>query len=384
MLDYFLNDNQKTIKNLASRFAEERIKPVREELDRENKFPKDLIDELGKLDFMRIFIPKEFDGFGYGITELCIVLEEISKVCGGVGTSYAVNALGAYPIVRFGTDEQKKKYLPEIANGRKLAAFALTEPEAGSDASNIHSYAQLKGEEYILNGSKIFITNGEVADIYVVIATVNFNRGVRGLTAFILEKGMHGFRFGKKEDKMGIRASTTCELIFEDVVLKKENVLGGVGRGFLIAMDNFDHSRPGIGAQAVGIAQGAFEEALKYSKNRIQFGEPIISQEGIKFMLADMATEIEAARMLVYSVAKAIDNNPNKKFSKEAAMAKLFASDMAMKVTVDAVQIFGGYGYMKDYPVEKMMRDAKITQIYEGTNQIQRLVIAQELIRKLN
>jgi butyryl-CoA dehydrogenase len=195
---------------------------------------------------------------------------------------------------------------------------------------------------------------------------------------------MPGFHFGKKEDKMGIRASSTCELIFEDVVLKKENILGGVGRGFLVAMDNFDHSRPGIGAQAVGIAQGAFEEALKYSKNRVQFGEPIVSQEGIKFMLADMATEIEAARMLVYSVAKTIDNNPNKKFSKEAAMAKLFASDTAMKVTVDAVQIFGGYGYMKDYPVEKMMRDAKITQIYEGTNQIQRLVIAQELIRKLN
>lgn len=384
MLDYFLTEDQKIIRDLAKRFAEEKIKPVREELDRENKFPKDLIDELSRLDFMRIFIPTEYDGFGYGVTELCIVMEELSRVCGGVGTSYAVNALGAYPIVKFGTDEQKKKYLPEIANGKKLAAFALTEPEAGSDASNIHTYAQLSGEEYILNGTKIFITNGEVADIYVVIATVDIKKGVRGLTAFILEKGMPGFHFGKKEDKMGIRASSTCELIFEDVVLKKENILGGIGRGFLIAMNNFDHSRPGIGAQAVGIAQGAFEEALRYAKNRVQFGEPIVSQEGIKFMLSDMATEIEAARAMVFSVAKAIDSNPNKKFSKEAAMAKLFASDTAMKVTVDAVQIFGGYGYMKDYPVEKMMRDAKITQIYEGTNQIQRLVIAQELIRKLN
>ncbi len=382
-MNYFFSETQRTIKDLARRFAEERVKPLREELDRESKFPKELIYELGKLDFMRIFIPEEFGGFGYGVMELCLVLEEISRVCGGVATSYAVNALGAYPIVKFGTPEQKRKYLPQIADGKKLAAFALTEPEAGSDAANIHTQAKEEGDHYILNGSKIFITNGEVADIYVVIATVDVKRGIRGLTAFILEKGMPGFRFGKKEDKMGIRASSTTELIFEDLVVNKENVLGGVGRGFLIAMDNFDHSRPGIGAQAVGIAQGAFEEALQYSKNRVQFGEPIVAQQGIKFMLSDMATEIEAARSLVYSVARAIDGDQGKKFSKEAAMAKLFASDVAMKVTVDAVQIFGGYGYMKDYPVEKMMRDAKITQIYEGTNQIQRLVIAQELIKSL-
>lgn len=382
-MNYFFSETQKTIKDLARRFAEERVKPLREELDRESRFPKELIYELGRLDFMRIFIPEEFGGFGYGVMELCLVLEEISRVCGGVATSYAVNALGAYPIVKFGTPEQKRKYLPQIADGKKLAAFALTEPEAGSDAANIHTQAKEEGDHYILNGSKIFITNGEVADIYVVIATVDIKRGIRGLTAFILEKGMPGFRFGKKEDKMGIRASSTTELIFEDLVVSKENVLGGVGRGFLVAMDNFDHSRPGIGAQAVGIAQGAFEEALQYSRNRVQFGEPIVAQQGIKFMLSDMATEIEAARSLVYSVARAIDSEQGKKFSKEAAMAKLFASDVAMKVTVDAVQIFGGYGYMKDYPVEKMMRDAKITQIYEGTNQIQRLVIAQELIKSL-
>jgi len=382
-VNYFFSETQKTIKDLARRFAEERVKPLREELDRESRFPKELIYELGRLDFMRIFIPEEFGGFGYGVMELCLVLEEISRVCGGVATSYAVNALGAYPIVKFGTPEQKRKYLPQIADGKKLAAFALTEPEAGSDAANIHTQAKEEGDHYILNGSKIFITNGEVADIYVVIATVDIKRGIRGLTAFILEKGMPGFRFGKKEDKMGIRASSTTELIFEDLVVSKENVLSGVGRGFLVAMDNFDHSRPGIGAQAVGIAQGAFEEALQYSRNRVQFGEPIVAQQGIKFMLSDMATEIEAARSLVYSVARAIDSEQGKKFSKEAAMAKLFASDVAMKVTVDAVQIFGGYGYMKDYPVEKMMRDAKITQIYEGTNQIQRLVIAQELIKSL-
>lgn len=382
-MDYFLTETQKTIKDLARRFAEERVKPVREYLDRENIFPADLIEEFGKLDFMRIFIPEEYEGFGYGVMELCIVMEEISRVCGGFATSYAVNGLGAYPIVKYGTPEQKRKYLPQIASGKKLAAFALTEPEAGSDAANVRSQAIEEDNHYVLNGSKIFITNGEVADIYIVIATVDIKRGIRGLTAFILEKGMSGFRFGKKEDKLGIRASSTTELIFEDVVLSKENILGGIGRGFLIAMDNFDHSRPGIASQALGIAQGAFEEALQYSKNRVQFGEPILAQEGIKFMLSDMATQIEAARSLIYSVSRSIDANKDKKYSKESAMAKLFASDVAMKVTVDAVQVFGGYGYMKDYPVEKMMRDAKITQIYEGTNQIQRLVIAQELIRSL-
>ena len=382
-MKYFFKKEQEFLYELTRRFAEEKVKPIRAELDRENRFPYELIKELGRLDLFRIYIPEEYDGFGYGVTELCIVMEEISRVCGGVGTSYAVNALGTYPIVRFGSPEQKKKYLPEIANGRKLAAFALTEAEAGSDASNIRTKATLIDNHYVLNGSKTFITNGEVADIYVIIASVGLKKGIRGLTAFILEKGMDGFKFGKKEDKLGIRASATCDLIFDDVVVPKENVLGGIGRGFFIAMENFDHSRPGVGAQALGIAEGAFEEALQYAKNRVQFGEPIVAQQGIKFMLADMATQIEASKGLIYNTARYMDENPGIKIAKESSMAKLFASDVAMKVTIDAVQIFGGYGYMKDYPVEKMMRDAKITQIYEGTNQIQRLVIAQELIRSI-
>lgn len=381
-MKYELNEKQKSIQMLARKFAEERIKPIRHELDEKDRFPSEIMSELGKLDFFRIFIPEEYEGFGLGVFDLCLVMEEISRICGGVGTSFAVNALGSYPIVRFGTEEQKKRFLPDIASGKKLCAFGLTEAEAGSDVGNIQTRAIMEKDSFRINGSKIFITNGEVADIYVIIATVDPKKGIRGQTAIILEKGMPGFTFGKKENKMGIRASHTCELLFDDVTVPKENVLSGVGRGFFVAMENFDHSRPGVGAQALGIAQGAFEEAIRYAKNRIQFGEPIISQQVIKFMLADMATQIEAARCLIYQTAHMIDSG-EKKYSKESSMSKMFASDMAMKVTTDAVQILGGYGYMKDYPVEKMMRDAKITQIYEGTNQIQRIVIAQELIREL-
>jgi butyryl-CoA dehydrogenase len=381
-MKYNLNEKQKMIKSLARRFAEERIKPIRCDLDEKDIFPAFIMEELGKLDFFRIFVPEEYGGFGLGVYDLCLVMEEISRVCGGVGTSFAVNALGSYPIVKFGTPEQKNKYLPDIACGKKLCAFGLTEAEAGSDVGNIQTRATPTENGYRISGSKLFITNGEVADIYVIIATVDPKKGIRGQTAFILEKGMSGFTFGKKENKMGIRASHTCELIFDDVEVSKDQLLGGVGRGFFLAMENFDHSRPGVGAQALGIAQGAYEEAIRYAKNRIQFGEPIVSQQAIKFMLADMATQIEAARCLIYQTASMIDGGA-KKFSKESSMAKMFASDMAMKVTTDAVQILGGYGYMKDYPVEKMMRDAKITQIYEGTNQIQRVVIAQELIREI-
>lgn len=381
-MKYELNEKQKTIQSLARRFAEERIKPIRSELDEKDIFPLSIMKELGNLDFFRIFVPEEYSGFGLGVLDLCLVMEEISRVCGGVGTSFAVNALGSYPIVKNGTPAQKEKYLPDVASGKKLCAFGLTEAEAGSDVGNIQTRAIPCENGFRINGSKLFITNGEVADIYVIIATVDPKKGIRGQTAFIVEKGMPGFTFGKKEDKMGIRASHTCELIFDDVEVTKDHLLGGVGRGFFIAMENFDHSRPGVGAQALGIAQGAYEEAIRYAKNRIQFGEPIVSQQAIKFMLADMATQIEAARCLIYQTARMIDGGA-KKFSKESSMAKMFASDMAMKVTTDAVQILGGYGYMKDYPVEKMMRDAKITQIYEGTNQIQRVVIAQELIREI-
>jgi butyryl-CoA dehydrogenase len=379
---YELTEKQRNVKELARHFAEERIKPIRATLDEKDEFPVELMKELGRLDFFRVFIPEEYGGFGFGVFELSLVMEEISRVCGGVGTSFAVNALGAYPIVRFGSDQQKAKYLPDVASGKNFCAFALTEVEAGSDVGNVKTRAFLEGDHYRIQGTKIFITNGEVADVYVVLASTDSKRGIRGQTAFILEKGMPGFTFGKKENKMGIRASHTCELIFDDVIVPKENILGGVGRGFLLAMENFDHSRPGVGAQALGIAQGAFEEAVHYAKNRIQFGESIISQQGIKFMVADMATQIEAARALIYNTAQMIDRG-EKRFSKESSMSKMFASDMAMKVTTDAVQILGGYGYMKDYPVEKMMRDAKITQIYEGTNQIQRIVIAQEIIKEI-
>jgi len=379
---YELTEKQRDLKELTRRFAEERIKPIRSLLDEKDEFPVELMKELGKLDFFKVFIPEEYDGFGFGVFELCLVMEEISRICGGVGTSFAVNALGAYPIVRFGSEQQKAKYLPGIASGENLCAFALTEAEAGSDVGNVKTRAYLEDDHFRLQGTKIFITNGEVADVYVVLASTDPKKGIRGQSAFILEKGMPGFTFGKKENKLGIRASHTCELIFDSVQVPKENLLGGIGRGFLIAMDNFDHSRPGVGAQALGIAQGAFEEAVRYAKNRVQFGESIISQQGIKFMIADMATQIEAARALIYNTACMIDRG-EKRFSKESSMSKLFASDMAMKVTTDAVQILGGYGYMKDYPVEKMMRDAKITQIYEGTNQIQRVVVAQEIIKEL-
>jgi len=289
--------------------------------------------------------------------------------------------LGAEPIIMYGTEEQKKKYLPKVASGEYLAAFALTEPEAGSDAGNVKTKAVKDGDYYILNGNKVFITNGGEADIYVVIASTNLNRGERGLSAFIVEKGTPGFSFGKKEKKMGIRSSPTRELVFEDCKVPKENLLGKEGYGFIITMRTFDKTRVGVAAQALGIAQGAFEESLNYAKTRVQFGKKIVEFQGIQFMFADMATQIEAARALVYKAARYIDTGA-KNIGKFSAMAKLYASDVAMKVTTDAVQIFGGYGYMKDYPVEKMMRDAKITQIYEGTNQIQRLVIASHLIKE--
>ncbi|MCK5847562.1 MAG: acyl-CoA dehydrogenase family protein [Caldisericia bacterium] len=382
-MKYFWNKKQELLIEAARRFANTRIKPVRAELDEQDKCSVSLIKEMGKLDFCRIFIPEEYGGLNFGVTELCLVQEEFSRVCGGVSCAYSVNALGAHPIVKWGTAEQKKKYLPKIASGEYLTAFALTEAEAGSDASAIKTQAVPEKNGYRLNGTKIFITNGSIADVYVVLATINPKKGIRGITAFILEKGMEGFHFGEKENKMGIRATHTCDLIMDDVFVPSENMLGGKGKGFFIAMDNFDHSRAGVGAQALGIAQGAFDEALNYSTKRVQFGQPIISQQGIKFMIADMATQIEAARSLIYNAAATVDSG-EKRVSKCVAMAKYFASDVAVKVTLDAIQIMGGYGYMKDYPVEKMLRDAKITQIYEGTNQIQRIVVAQEVIRELS
>jgi len=373
------------IKELAQRIAEEKIKPVRQKYDEEAIFPWDIVKELAQTDLFRVFIPVEYDGMveeGLGITNMCIVTEELSKACGGIALAFAGSGLGAFPILLFGNEEQKKKYLPQIASGEKLAAFALTEPEAGSDAGAVRTTAKKDGDYYILNGNKIFITNGGEADIYTVIALTNPEKGARGASAFIVEKGTPGFEFGKKEDKMGIRASATRELIFNDAKVPAENLLGREGMGFIIAMKTFDVSRPGVAAQALGIAEGALEEALKYTYQRHQFGKNIISFQGIQWMLADMATQIEAARALIYEVADMIDKGETKNIGHLSAMAKLFASDVAMRVTTDAVQLFGGYGYMREYPVEKMMRDAKITQIYEGTNQIQRNVIAAHLVKQ--
>lgn len=380
-MDYFLTEDQIMIRDLAKEIAEDKIIPVRAELDEKEEFPWDIMNTLAQSDFMGIYIPEEYGGMGKGGFEFILAVEELSKACLGVSTSYAANALGTYPILLYGSDGQKKKYLPVIASGKKLVAFALTEANAGSDAAGVQTTAKLDGNEYVLNGTKQWITNAGEAEIYTVIAITDRNKGARGASAFIVEKGTPGFSFGKKENKMGIRASSTRELIFENCRIPKENLISKEGMGFIVAMKTLDKSRTGVGAQGVGVAQGAFEAAANYAKDRHQFGKPVISIQAIQHILADMATQIEAARSLVYAVAKYIDSEA-KDISKESAMAKLFATDIAMKVTIDAVQVMGGAGYMREYPVEKMMRDAKILQIYEGTNQIQRNVIGQALIKE--
>lgn len=377
-MDYFFTEEQQMIREIARKIAEERIKPVRAELDEKEEFPRELMKVLAQSDLFGICIPQEYGGFGAGSYENCLAVEELSRACLGVTTSFAASGLGAYPILLFGNEEQKKKYLPLIASGQKLAAFGLTESTAGSDVSGIMTTAELKGNEYILNGTKQWITNAGEAEIYSVIAITDRSKGPRGASAFIVEKGDPGFSFGKKETKMGIRASTTGELIFNQCRIPKDRLIAREGMGFVVTMKTFDNSRAGVGAQAVGLAQGALDEAVQFARTRIQFGKPIITFQAVQHILADMATTTEAARALVYSVARFVDSGA-KDVSKAAAMAKVYASDVAMKVTTDAVQIFGGTGYMRDYPVEKMMRDAKILQIYEGTNQVQRNIIGQEL-----
>jgi alkylation response protein AidB-like acyl-CoA dehydrogenase len=381
IMDYFLSEDQMMIKELVRQIAEEKVVPVREELDDKEEFPWEIMKVLAQSDLFGLFIPEEYGGLGKGCLELCIAVEELSRACVGVATTYAANALGSYPVLLFGTEEQKKKYLPDIAAGKRLVAFGLTEANAGSDAAGIQTTAKPDGNEYVLNGTKQWITNGGEAEIYTIIAMTDKSKGARGASEFIVEKGAPGFSFGKKEKKMGIRASATRELVFDNCRIPKENILGKQGLGFIVAMKTLDNARAGVGAQGVGVAQGAFEEAVKFARQRIQFGHPIISFQAIQHMLADMATEIEAARALLYGVARYIDSG-SKNISKESAMAKLFATDMAMRVTTNAVQVMGGSGYMREYPVEKMMRDAKILQIYEGTNQIQRNIIGQALIRE--
>ncbi len=381
-VEYQLTEEQLMLKDLCRQVAETKIKPVSREFDEKEKFPHSIMEVLAQSDLFGICIPEQYGGMGGGLLELCIATEEISRIDGGIAASYAASFLGMFPILLFGSEEQKKRYLPSIASGEKLAAFCLTEPEAGSDAAAVKTTARREGNSYILNGTKHFITNGGEADIYTVIAVTDKRRGPRGMSAFIIEKGAEGFEFGKKEEKMGIRASSTRELIFNEAKVPAENLLGGrEGIGFIVTMKTFDQSRPGVAAQAVGIAQGSLELAVDYAHKRVQFGKSIASFQGIQWMLADMATKVEAARSLVYAVASMIDRG-KKDVGAASACAKLFASDVAMEVTTEAVQIFGGYGYMREYGVEKFMRDAKITQIYEGTNQIQKNIIALNLIKK--
>jgi butyryl-CoA dehydrogenase len=380
-MDYFLTEEQVMIRDLARQIAEEKIVPVRAELDETGEFPWDIMKTLAQSDLFGLFIPEEYGGLGKGCLELSIAVEELSRACLGVSTTYAANALGTYPVLLFGTDEQKKKYLPDIAAGKRLVAFGLTEANAGSDAGGTQTTAKLIGKEYVVNGTKQWITNGGEAEIYTIIAITDRSKGPRGASAFVIEKGTPGFTFGKKENKMGIRASATTELIFDNCRIPRENLIAKEGMGFVVAMKTLDNSRTGVGSQGVGVAQGAFDEAVKFARQRVQFGHPVITFQAVQHMLADMATSIEAARALVYAVSRLVDSGA-KEISKESAMAKVFATDVAMKVTTDAVQVMGGSGYMKEYPVEKMMRDAKILQIYEGTNQIQRNVIGQALIKE--
>ena len=379
-MDYFLTEQQKELKKLARTIAEEQILPVRAKLDETEEFPWEIMKTLAYTDLFRIFVPEEYDGMEAGCLDLCLVIEELSRVCAGVALCYAATSLGTVALANFGNDQQKRKYLPGIAGG-KIAAFAVTEANAGSDAGAIETIAKKVSGGYLLNGTKQFISNGGEAELYTVIALTDKTKGPRGASAFLVEKGTPGFSFGRKEKKMGIRANATRELVFEDCFVSQENIISKEGMGFIITLKVFDHSRPGIAAQALGIAQGALEAATDYARQRIQFGHPIFAIQAVQHLLADMAIQVEAARALTYATARMIDSGA-KDVTEESAMAKVFASDVAMKVTTDAVQVFGGVGYMRDYPVEKMMRDAKITQIYEGTNQVLRNTIALELRKR--
>lgn len=375
-----LTEDQEMIQKMVREFAEERIAPSVLERDDKNIFDREIVDELGEMGLAGLYFPEEYSGAGADYLSYILAVEELSKVDDGIGITLSANvSLCANPIFEFGSEEQKEKYLTKLASGESLGAFGLTEPGAGTNAAGQQTVAVLENGHYVMNGSKIFITNGSEAEIYVVFAMTDKTKGTKGITAFILEKGMEGFSFGKKEHKLGIHTSITTELIFQDVKVPVENRLGAEGEGFKIALKTLDGGRIGVAAQALGIAQAALDHAIKYSKERVQFGQPICKNQGIGFKLADMATKIEAARMLVYKAA--VYKQEGKPYSKEAAMAKMFASDVAMEVTTEAIQIYGGYGYSEEYPVARLFRNAKITQIYEGTNEAQRIVISGALLR---
>ncbi len=370
-MDYFISEEQRKLKETAARIAQEKIAPQRRELDKLDKFPHEILRELAENGMFKTFIPKDYGGSSSSTLDLCLAVEEIARVCAGVGTAYAATALAATPIIFFGNESQKSKYLSKIAEGT-IASYGLTESQAGSDVAGIQTKAVKDRDSYIRNGGKQFITNGGEAEIYVVFASTNPKRGARGLSAFIVEKDTPGFSFGKLEDKLGIRSAYTRELIFEDCKVSSSNILSKEGFGFIVAMRTFDYTRPGVAALSVGVAQGALDEVMKYRE--------IISFERTQFMIAELTAKVEAARAFVYAAARHIDSGA-KNISRYSAMSKLFASDMAMEVTSKAVEIFGLSGCSEDYPVAKMFRDAKITQIYEGTNEIQTAVIGRELTR---
>lgn len=374
-MNFKLTEEHEMIRKMVRDFALNEVAPTAAERDEEERFDMDIFRKMAELGLTGIPWPEEYGGIGSDYLAYCIAIEELSRVCASTGVTLSAHtSLAGWPVYRFGTEEQKQKYLRPMAQGEKIGAYGLTEPGSGSDAGGMRTYAKFDGENYILNGSKIFITNGGIADIYIVFAVTD-PEAKNGTSAFIVESTFPGFSVGKKEQKLGIRSSPTTEIIFEDCVVPKENLLGAEGEGFKVAMMTLDGGRNGIAAQAVGIAQGALDAAADYAKERVQFGKPIALQQGIGFKLAEMATNIEAARLLTYQAAWL--ESEGLPYGKESAMSKLFAGDTAMKVTTEAVQVFGGYGYTKDYPVERYMRDAKITQIYEGTQEIQKLVISR-------
>ncbi len=379
-MEFELTDEQKMLQKMVREYALKEVEPTAAERDEEERFDRDIFDKMAELGLTGIPWPEEYGGIGSDYVSYVIAVEELSRVCASTGVTLSAHvSLASWPIFKYGNETQKQTFLKRLAEGSALGAYALSEPGAGSDVASMKMTAKKDGTDYILNGSKVWITNGGVADIYVVFAKTDVEAGHRGISAFIVEKGTEGFEFGKKEKKLGIRSSPTTELIFENCRIPQENRLGAEGEGFKIAMTTLDGGRSGIAAQAVGIAQGALDAAVGYAKEREQFGKPIAHNQGISFKLADMATETEAARLLTYRAAWL--ESEGKDYSNASAMAKLYAGDAAMRHTVEAVQVFGGYGYTKDYPVERYMRDAKITQIYEGTNEIQRLVIGRAVTK---
>ncbi|SET23254.1 acyl-CoA dehydrogenase [Salinibacillus kushneri] len=380
-MNFQLTEEQEMLRKMVRDFAKNDVEPTAAERDEEERFDREIFDKMANLGLTGIPWPEEYGGIGADFLSYVIAIEELSRVCASTGVTLSAHiSLASWPIYKFGNEEQKKHYLQQLASGEKLGAYALSEPGAGSDVASMRTTATDNGDYYLLNGNKVWITNGGVADIYVVFAKTDQDARHKGISAFIVEKGTPGFSFGKKEKKLGIRSSPTTELIFENCKVPKENCLGEEGEGFRIAMMTLDGGRNGIAAQAVGIAQGALDAATDYAKEREQFGNPIANNQGVSFKLADMATEVEASRLLTYQAAYL--ESEALPYAKASAMAKLFAGDTAMKSTVEAVQVFGGYGFTKDYPVERYMRDAKITQIYEGTNEIQRLVIGRMLTKE--